>query len=205
MSRARTLLCLVPVWGLLVLVACAPVTERKGVTDVRQAWAQRVSALARYKDWGLRGRVGIRHGEEAWQAGLEWVQEGDAFLIKLFDPLGRKVAILRGRPGQVDLKTSRGVSARAADAEQLMEDLLGWSLPVSGLRYWIRGLPAPGAGEGEVRMAWDDRGRLSRLQQAGWTIVYAEYQDTPAISMPRVLRLSRGTVAVKVLIKEWRL
>lgn len=190
---------------LLVLAGCTPVVERKVVTNVREAWAHRVSALSRYPAWRLRGRVGIQRGEEGWQAGLEWAQDGDRFLIELSDPLGRKVAVLRGRPGQVALKTSRGESATAASPEGLMEALLGWSLPVSGLRYWVRGLPAPGSDMGATRMEWDDRGRLSRLQQADWTIVYAEYGQTPELSMPRVLRLTQGPVAVKLLIKEWRL
>lgn len=205
MTRVHGALSLSAALLVVFLTGCAPVLERPGVTDVREAWEHRVLALSRYPVWGLKGRVGIRHGEDGWQAGLEWRQDGDDVAITLFDPLGRKVAMLNGDAGQVGLKTSQGNAAVAGNAEALMDDLLGWSLPVSGLRYWVRGLPAPNAGAGETQMEWDERGRVAHLEQDGWDIVYSEYEDTPGLSMPRVLRLRRGDVAVKLLVKEWQL
>ena len=43
------------------------------------------------------------------------------------------------------------------------------------------------------------------MQQAGWTLVYTDYQQVGQIALPRRIRFSRETVSGKILLKEWTL
>jgi len=93
----------------------------------------------------------------------------------------------------------RHYSARDADA--LLAHVTGWVLPVSGLRYWVRGVPAPGS---EARASRDAQGRLTRLVQDGWDISYNRYQVVDGASWPAKLRLERADIVVRLVIDQWQ-
>jgi outer membrane lipoprotein LolB len=78
--------------------------------------------------------------------------------------------------------------------------LLGWQLPLSGLRYWVAALPAPG---GDFRSEQDVQGRMSVLYQQGWTIHYTRYAGDARDALPLRLDLQRAGMEVRVLIDEW--
>src|SRR5690606_5148367 len=61
----------------------------------------------------------------------------------------------------------------AESAEDLLEQQIGWRLPVENLLWWVRGLPAP---DSPSRLQLNPDSRLARLAQAGWTVEYSRYQ-----------------------------
>ena len=69
----------------------------------------------------------------------------------------------------------------------LLEQTLGLRLPVTGLRYWVRGLPAPGP---TALLQTDAAGRLTRLEQNGWVIEYPSYAPSSVFN-PRPARAHR--------------
>ena len=153
--------------------------------------------------WQLMGRVSLTRGEEGWHASLNWQQQGGHFYLKISGPLGQGGCQLSGDDRGVVLVDADGKTFAAEDADVLLLQVTGWQLPVTGLRYWIRGLPAPGAGEAQTRK--DDSGRLNRLVQAGWTINYDRYQIVDDISLPDKLQLLRDDIAVRIVVDKWEL
>ncbi len=187
----------------LVIAGCATTPKPPAVGDPELAWQARQALLSAQQDWRFRGRIAIRHGEEGWQAGLNWRQRQRRFDIQVLDPLGRKVAQLDGDGGRVTLITAEGGRARAEDPERLMRRVLGWSLPVSGLRYWVLGVPDP---EGPPpRLELDGAGRLSRLTQDGWAVEYRRYEPHGGVDLPAKLVLSRADLRVRLVVKDWEL
>ena len=55
-----------------------------------------------------------------------------------------------------------------------MQDALGFSLPGSGLRDWLRARPAPGT---PARVARDAQSRPETIEQNGWTVHYVAWTD----------------------------
>jgi outer membrane lipoprotein LolB len=153
--------------------------------------------------WQLMGRVSLTRGEEGWHASLNWQQQGDHFYLKISGPLGQGGFQLNGDDRGVVLVDADGKTFAAEDADVLLAQVTDWQLPVMGLRYWIRGLPAPGAGE--VQSSKDDSGRLNRLVQSGWTINYNRYQIVDDISLPDKLQLLRDDIAVRIVVDKWEL
>ena len=74
---------------------------------------------------------------------------------------------------------------------------------MTGLRYWIRGLPAPAASKAEARR--DESGRLSQLTQSGWTIKYDRYQLVNGVSLPGKLQLLHDDISVRIVVDKWEL
>lgn len=170
--------------------------------DERQArWEARQSRLAGLTTWEMNGRIALRIENEGWHANLRWQQNGETFLISIYDLLGRTVARLSGTPGKATLRTQSGEIFQAADAERVMFEQMGWSLPVRGMSHWVLGLPAPGA---ETRsLDINAQGKLAHLSQSGWDIQYTQYVAFEAGAMPARVRLAHEPVRIKLVIDEW--
>ena len=101
---------------------------------------------------------------------------------------------------EIALTMQDGREHKAADAEALTEQLLGFRLPIVGLADWVRGRPARGPAPAPTRQIADTSGRLTELEQAGWRIEYQEYQDR----LPARMRLSYPGLELRLAISEWR-
>ncbi len=149
--------------------------------------------------FAFNGRVAIRQGHERTASGLRWVHAKDEDEILMLAPLGQTVARLH-RDAQGIMLEADGKRYVAADAESLTQQVLGWEMPLAGLRYWVVAAPAPG----EVAQAsYNDKGQLASLQQDGWEIEYSRYADDAADSLPLRFVMHHGDLEILVLIDEW--
>jgi outer membrane lipoprotein LolB len=149
--------------------------------------------------FAFNGRVAIKQGEQRDSAGMRWVHSAAADEILLLAPLGQTVARIRRDDGEAMLEAS-GKHYTALDMESLMQQVLGWQLPLSGLRYWVTALPAPDA---EFRIERDANGQVSLLLQHGWEISYSRYAAETGDALPLRLQLRREGMEVLLLIDEW--
>lgn len=149
--------------------------------------------------FAFNGRVAVKHGEQRETAGVRWVHRSEEDEILLLAPLGQTVARIHRDGGEVTLETS-GKNHSAQDMETLMQQVLGWQLPLSGLQHWVTALPAP---DSEFGIERDANGQVSVLRQQGWEIVYSRYAATSADALPLKLNLTRSGMEVLLLIDEW--
>jgi len=105
--------------------------------------------------------------------------------IDLSTAVGTTVARIQIEPGLATATGPQLQSASGPDAERLVEELLGWKLPVSGLADWIEGRPVPDRPATTLR----DGDRISEIRQDGWSIHIAEY--SPTTQRPRRLLMDR--------------
>lgn len=171
-------------------------------------WQQRQQALAAMQSWSLNGRIAVLTAQQGWHAGVRWMEQGGEYQIHLDAPLGQGAAEISGNRTGVVLRTSDGAFS-AESAEDLLEQRLGWRLPVSGLRYWVRGLPDTRAPVENHTL--DAAGRLTRLQQSGWDIAFKRYAPasppTGPLELPDKIFLtstSAGTaLEIRLVIERW--
>lgn len=147
----------------------------------------------------INGRIAIIQPDRRDSAGLRWTHDAASDELLLLSPLGQAVARITSNAQSVTLETE-GETHTAPNAETLTGELLGWQLPLSGLRYWVAALPAPG---GEFRSEQDAQGRMSVLYQQGWTIRYTRYAGEAHDALPLRLSLQRAGMEVRMLIDEW--
>lgn len=175
--------------AVLILAGCATGTA----PSVTQRVAQPDASFA------LNGRVAIRHEDRQSSAALRWEHRDEVDDILLMGPLGKTVAHIH-RDGQQIVLDTQDRHETAADAEALTHRLLGWELPLSGLRYWIQGVAAPTP---EPQMEFNEYGQLSELRQSGWVIRYARFASTDKNALPLRLSLRREHLELLLLIDEW--
>ena len=124
------------VFSLLTLLAgCAGLTSRESVEGQGNAklWQAHKAQVAALDGWQISGKVGIRAPRDSGSGTLFWLQRQDYFDIRLSGPLGRGAARLTGREGNVLLEVANQGRYEAESPEALLEEQLGWRLPVSHL------------------------------------------------------------------------
>ncbi|WP_053244053.1 lipoprotein insertase outer membrane protein LolB [Achromobacter sp. DMS1] len=146
------------------------------------------------------GRFAITVNEEggkqsAVQGGFSWLDDGSRYVLDLTNPLGSTEARVEGGPGAATLTKADGTRLSADNPDALAAEALGSSMPVSGLRDWLRGrLPASPQASGVTR---DDIGHLAAFEQGGWHARLSRYDAQG----PCLLVLERQEPGRRILVR----
>jgi outer membrane lipoprotein LolB len=109
------------------------------------AWSVRRPSLQDLSRFGLNGRVAVAVGNQGFNAGMRWTQAASVTHLALTGPLGAGGVEVTADGGDLSVVTSSGKRLGDADARAELEDKLGFEPPLTSLRYWILGVPDPGA------------------------------------------------------------
>jgi len=167
----------------------------------RMNWAERQSELGAMQDWALTGRVAVKLNGDGWNAHLRWQQTGESYRIRVFDPFGRTLALIEGDAERAVLRTAEGDTLEAADPETLMDEQFGWHLPLTGMRYWLRGIPTAMPSPDFLRL--DAQGRPELLQQAGWSITYDDFASAHPMALPTRIGMEHQFISVRLAVADW--
>jgi outer membrane lipoprotein LolB len=188
--------------GLLLVAGCVAPRQVKPVLERPEAEA----ALATLEDFSFEGRAAIRQGDKGTQATLIWAQKGADAQLRLSGPFGAGAVRVSLEGPVLSIEDSHGTRLSGRDAELALADMLGFAPPIATLRWWLLGLPAP---DSQALQTRDATGRLLRLEQDGWQVVYQEYRDQQLAqgmaAMPRRLRATRDTLDLRLVIDNWSL
>ncbi|WP_157315061.1 lipoprotein insertase outer membrane protein LolB [Chitinibacter sp. GC72] len=145
--------------------------------------------------FSAQGKVNIRQGNQSDTAQFVWLASPAQDQLSLSTPFGSVLAelVLHYQGDTIRLaELNRGTQIdRADDPEALLHTLTGLQLPVSGLRWWLRGQARPDTPyerDGEV------------LIQNGWRISASDYRSG---TYPYRIELSRADLKVRIMITEW--
>lgn len=120
---------------------------------------------------------GIERQQEKAQGRFELRASGERRALTVFSPFGQTLAQLEERPGHAKLTTSDGTMREAGSAEDLLEQALGWRLPVHELPAWLGARAvepqAPGS-DWRVRVA-------SRFEDGRPRVLEAEWPAAPRV------------------------
>jgi len=157
--------------------------------------------LTNISDWKISGVIGIKYNGKADSANYIWQQNGDNFYIKIYGPLGVGAVEISGDKNSVELTDSDGKKTKSANVDNLLNQKLGWSVPVSGLIYWVKGIAQPNENK---YTKYDQKNLLESLEQDGWDIDYKDYKlINGKYPLPSKVFMSRDGVTIKVIIKSW--
>jgi outer membrane lipoprotein LolB len=187
-------------FALLLLAGCAsqgPIDE-----SGRQAgqWERQQAEVEAFDTWTLVGKAGLRTSQENISANLDWNQTPYYFRMLISGPFGGGRNVLEGREGRFSLTNSDG-RFEAETPEALMEEQLGWSLPVSAMPDWVRGLPGE---HGNYQLESDELGFPSHLAQDGWEIDYRDWEQFEGMWLPRRLIMNYDDVRITLVVNQWQ-
>lgn len=149
----------------------------------------------------LLGRVFVGYDGPAYSSNLRWQHDTEHDEIWLMTPLGQTLAHIVSSGYNATLTAADQKQYHATSIESLTRSALGWELPVTPLRYWVRGEVAPGSAPAAVQRAPD--GRLATLSQDGWQITFT-HDDSSGERRPRRLELTNGSQQIRLVIDRWQ-
>ena len=198
-----------PVWwlaaGTVLLAGCGILPElfpsERASSESGTTWQAHVRALSLFRDWTMQGALALRSGGDVSRVGMRWRQARDSHLVRFTGPLGVGLFEIEGSDTGVEVRFADGRRVRAESPEALLEREVGWSVPLAGLRYWIVGAPAPDGAVSKLEL--DGQGRLARLEQAGWTVIYERYGALDDLALPGRIRFSNESIEATVVVRRW--
>ncbi|MDR3478919.1 MAG: lipoprotein insertase outer membrane protein LolB [Gammaproteobacteria bacterium] len=185
----------------LVLTSCATVPAPETPKNETLTWNTRTQTLSNINSWDIKALIAIHTSKEAESATLRWQQNKQNYTIYLFGPLGSNSYTLNGTPSKVELTSPKGKKFTADSAESLLAQQTGWRLPVTNLKYWVRGLPVPGTA---ATKHFDTYHHLTELNQDGWHVQFLRYTSMHGIDLPSKIFLNNTDLSVKIIINQWQ-
>ena len=178
----------------LALSACTTLPFTSGQPSSSQT-------VAPYRDQvDLSGRLNVVYQKndkpESATVNFTWQQTAQRTDVTLFSPVGSTLATIAVTPQEAVLTQSGKPPRSAPDVDTLSARLLGWSLPVSGLRDWLQGHAMGEDGKRFVASPQNDH----VTTRDGWRLRYVSWQDgsdtTPgAVPQPRRIDAERNASA----------
>lgn len=186
--------------GLALLAACSAVETRGPAAG---SWETHRAQLAQLEHWSATGKLALRSPQASESAALDWRQQGAQTRLRLTGPLGAGATEIHS-DGRL-LQVHRGDEHHIYDISSpgAVFDSTGWELPLKSLPYWLKGLPAPGAAV-QVLEVDPESGRLRRLRQQDWEVLYERYGEFDSLSLPTRLRIQGSDTRATILIRHWR-
>ena len=183
---------------------CASLTPQTSTEAINTIHLQPSTAISvnPAADFNILGRISIRDRDQSSSGTFRWRHLASNDEILLFTPLGQTIAEITNDPEGVRLITSKLEAFYAKDVESLTEEILGWRLPLSGLKYWIQGVHSPfTSAEKDVNTA----GQVVAIRQDGWKILYTHYTAAQSNQppLPRVLELVYADLKIRLAIDNW--
>jgi outer membrane lipoprotein LolB len=175
--------------AVVALAGCASVKPQGPSTS------NAATAVTAQTSRAYQGRFAIQYNDQNGQqrnayGNFTWQETGDTVTLQLRNPLGQTLAIVTSSPASATLELPNRQPLTADNVSTLMQNALGFALPVEGLRYWLQPSPAP-TSRARTEKDPDQPSRLKQIMQDGWTIDYLAYADAPATGVKR-LNLSRS-------------
>lgn len=192
--------------GLLAafLLTGCPLFQMPGETGLGDSgeirlWEEHRQSVADLQDWGLQGRFGLQWSDGQVQGRMQWRQTGTDFELRLSGPFGLNPVHVTGslQTGQATLDD--GEETLQGELEAIMQERLGFALPLPELVNLVRGIPVSDASE----VMLDGQARALRILQEGWEINYRDYSCCEEPTLPGRVRFAQEAMRGVLVVREW--
>lgn len=140
------------------------------------------------KDFDISGRFSIKTSQKNEYGNFTWTKIESSENLELRSPIGNTVAKITVESGIVTLNTQDKIYS-GNDLDSLLQQNLGFVLPMESLHYWIQGIELP-----NVPI---DKKLNDGFSQLGWDIEYLSWSDP---NHPKVIQCTKGDLVIKLLL-----
>lgn len=191
----------------ILLGACSTIQYKPQYSssspEQQASWQHHQAQLNTQKDdWLFVGRFGASTKEDAWSGSIWWKQQQENYSIELTGPLSQGTIRLLGNEEFSELQLAEDNRFSDGDAESLLYRYTGITLPFSGLRYWVLGLPQPKGKKQQITL--DNDGRIAAIRQTDWDIHFKRYRQIGNLQMPRKIVLENEDIKVRLVFDQWK-
>ena len=187
--------------ALLALAGCATQPPHQPSTS------NATTSLTTQTSRAYHGRFAVQYVDQNGQqrnayGNFDWRETDSTVTLQLLNPLGQTLAVVTSSPAEATLELPDRQPLAADNVSTLMQQALGFALPVEGLRYWLQPSVAP-TSRAHTKADPQDPSRLAQIKQDGWTVDYVAYADAPASGVKRLnLTREEPPLAIKLVLDQ---
>ncbi len=168
----------------ILLTGCASLYDTKVDNPADYHKPQQVD-----DNYSLTGRFSIRTADKNYYGNFSWLKESANEELDFMSPIGSTVAQIKIESGIASLTDEENKTYSGENLNQLMEERLGFVLPMGYLHYWIQGVPLP---QYPVQESLK-----SGFSQLGWRVEYLSWHDQ---NHPQIIQASKDDLRIKLLL-----
>lgn len=161
----------------------------------------RTADPAELTQWMAKGRIALTASGEGGSGSFVWQQRSERTELTVRGPLGAGGLRIVTDGTVLEVEDGSGLPLDGDAARAAIEKRLGLRLPLTQFRFWMLGVPAPGAGAEAVP---GTAGGTS-FAQDGWIVAYEAFQSAGPWSLPSRLTASTPEARVRIVIDDWQL
>jgi len=163
-------------------------------------WPEQRAALEKLDRYALNGRVAVAAQGQGFSATLRYQQQPRGSNLALDGPLGIGGLRVQIDGEDIEIATSRGEKLDGQSARDELERRLGFQLPLTELRWWLLGIPAPG----EASVNQDaGSGEIHDFTQGGWRVSINTRAAGLGFSLPQKMTAEREGARLKLFVQAW--
>lgn len=159
------------------------------------------SNLSKSNNFQVMGKLGFKSPYKAGSATINWLQESNQYTISISGPFGSNRTIIEGNDLHATVQ-SQG-EKQSGSPEEFPLQIIGISLPVKLMRFWIMGIPSPNYAfsEGTVSKI---PGTYNSFYQEDWYLNFSRYNLIKGNYLPSKIKGSKKEYSFTLVIKDWR-
>jgi outer membrane lipoprotein LolB len=185
---------------LLLLSACVQQPVRRAPdADLLKQQTDREARLATHPDWSLSGRIAISDSSNGGSGRIDWTQHGNDFDIRLSAPVTRQSWRIVRESGHVRLEGLEGGTREGDDAQALLQQALGWVVPIDSLAAWARGVRT----SANASLQFGADGLPALLTEGDWSVEYRAWDEALSPQLPSKIFASQGDSKVRLSVDHW--
>lgn len=151
----------------------------------------------------LSAQYEANYREQSISVHFDWSQTPQQTAISFSSPTGQIVATILINGQGAQLTQADKPTQYASDINQLSTEVLGWPMPVAGLRDWLQGFV-----DADHSLPLTQSTASQPINVDGWSLRYASWLTENNIERPKRLDLSRqteqaGLVSLRIVVDDW--
>ena len=152
--------------------------------------------------WQFRGRLAFKSEQETFSANVRWQQNEQDTRFILTNVVGITLLELHIEDGITRIQAD-GEEYTGTDAQQLIEQISGWQIPLTQMLRWVKGLA-----QSNELSSRADNGLLKHIvytqNMRSWTVDYQRFTQANGIALPRQLSIKDDNdVSIRLKVNEW--
>lgn len=151
--------------------------------------------------YAVSGKVSIDAPADRQVLRFRWQQADGYFDVWLWGALGVGRTHMQGTQEALTI-TAPQQPTITGPAAQIMQDRLGWVLPLDAMGAWLAGAPASSLSMSASTS--DAAGRLQQIIQADWTITFADHRQVDGQWRPERIVIKGKGLTLDVSIRHPR-
>lgn len=175
---------------IILILFCGLLQSCASMYNIKTTAASRKYAAPTHiaNDFDISGRFFIKSPTKKEYGNFTWFKTPTLEELAFTTPLGETVARFKLQNGVAIFTTDKN-SYTGHDIDQLMQQNLGYVLPLEKMHYWIQGVAVPAIPVDHIL----EKG----FSQFNWNIEYLEWADN---NHPKIIQISNNTLDIKLLI-----